>query len=396
MAFTANGVQGNSAYGADLFLQNTGIDPVVFGNNMQFNSLKTNALVQSSAVTDDPYKDQLLKPGREIIKPFYDDLYADVQDWSDGSNINVNGFTGGQERSIKVYQAQAFGFTDFAQTVDIGDPEAQITSRFVPYWTRQNTTDVMGILKATFSNPDIAADNTYANDDDKEFNLISFQKAKSLLAQFQNSAFSTLFVHPSVYAQMQAENYITVVGNDTPLSNAAQPIETYNGMRVIMDESLPIEDGVATSYIVGQGSIMYSAVAAVNGGMEYQRRADLAGGQTQIYSRRIVTGHVHGTTIAEGYTPLNGTNFTTADLYNPDAWTCVVNPQYVHVVAYRSKVADGYRGSTPDEAAIAEKTKTATKARNAKRYAGSSSASSSASTSTTTASSSASSSSASK
>ena len=185
-------------------------------------------------------------------------------------------------------------------------------------------------------------------------------------------------------------------GIDTPLSNAAQPIETYNGMRVIMDESLPIEDGVATSYIVGQGSIMYSAVAAVNGGMEYQRRADLAGGQTQIYSRRIVTGHVHGTTIAEGYTPLNGTNFTTADLYNPDAWTCVVNPQYVHVVAYRSKVADGYRGSTPDEAAIAEKTKTATKARNAKRYAGSSSASSSASTSTTTASSSASSSSASK
>lgn len=395
MAFTPNGVQGNSAYGADLFLQNTGIDPVVYGNNIQFNSLKTNALVQSSAVTDDPYKDQLIQPGREILRPFYDDLYAEVQDWSDGDNINVNGFTGGQERSIKVYQAQAFGFTDFAATVDMGDPEAQITSRFAPYWTRQNTTDVMGILKATFSNKDIAADNTYADDDDKEFNLVSFQKAKSLLGQFQNSAFSTLFVHPSVYAQMEAENYITVVGNDTPLSNAAEPITTYNGMRVIQDESLPIEDGVATSYIAGQGSIMYSAVAAKNGGMEYQRRADLAGGQTQIYSRRIVTGHVHGTTIAEGYTPLNGVSFTTRDLYNPDAWDCVVNPQYVHVVAYRSKVAPGYKDSLPDEAAIANGNKTATKARNSKRYANSSSASSSASTSTT-ASSSASSSSASK
>lgn len=394
MAFNANGVQGNSAYGADLFLQNTGIDPVVFGNNMQYNSLKTNALVQSSAVADDEYKDQLTQPGREIIKPFYDDLFAGVQDWSDGSNLNVNGFTGGQERSIKIYQAQAFGFTDFAQSVDIGDPEAQITSRFGPYWTRQNTTDVMGMLQATFSNPDIAADNTY--DDGKEFNVTSFQKAKSLLGSYQNRAFATLFVHPSVYAQMQAENYITLTGNDTPLASSATPIETYNGMQVIMDESLPVdENGVATSYIVGQGSIKYSAVAAVNGGMEYQRRADLAGGQTQIYSRRIVTGHVHGTTIAEGYTPLNGTNFTTADLYNPDAWACVVNPQFVHVVAYRTKIVDGFKGSTPDEAAIADRTKTATKARNAKRYAKSSSASSSASTSTT-ASSSASSSSASK
>lgn len=391
MAIDASGIQGNPSYATNEFQQVFGVDPILYGQNIQFNSLQSNNLVNSDAVTqDDRIGSQLLNPGRDIILPFYNDLYGTADEWTDEKNIEPDSFTTGQERAVKLYQDKAFGFTDFAKQVDVGNPLDQITSRLSNFWIRENTRDIIAILKGTFANEDIKNTNVY-DGSDKEFNLVDFQKAKSRLGTFQNSAFSTLFVHPTVYAQMQAENYITVVGNDTPLSQSATPISMYNGMRVIMDDQLPIdENGVATSYIAGQGSIMFSAQVALGNGIEYYRNPLEAGGRTSVTAKRVMTGHVHGATVADGYAPLNGRGFTVDDLANPDMWDCVVNPEYIHVVAYRSKIADGYNGSLPDEAGIAKKSGqnmvNRNKARGAKKSNSTSTSTSSASTSTSSAS----------
>lgn len=236
MAFNASGIQGNPAFATNEFQQVFGVNPVLYGQNIQFNSLQTNNLVQSDAVMEDPYlANSLLNAGNEIIEPFYNDLYGDAEVWNDQMNINPDSFSAGQERAVKLYQAKSFGFTDFSQLVDFGNPLQQITSRFGNFWQRQNTKAIMNILNGTFANAKIASTNVYdgaAN----EFNVTDFEKASSLLGAYQDTDFSTLFVHPSVYAQMKAENYITLTGNETPLSQSAQPIATYNGMRVIMDE----------------------------------------------------------------------------------------------------------------------------------------------------------------
>lgn len=394
MAFNATGIQGNPSFATNEFQQVFGVNPVLYGQNIQFNSLQTNNLVQSDAVMEDPYlANSLLNAGTEIIEPFYNDLYGDAEVWNDQMNINPDSFSAGQERAVKLYQAKSFGFTDFSQLVDFGNPLSQITSRFGNFWQRQNTKAIMNILNGTFANAKIASTNVY-DGSANEFNVTDFEKASSLLGAYQDTDFSTLFVHPSVYAQMKAENYITLTGNETPLSQSAQPIATYNGMRVIMDEQLPFDaqSGVATSYLVGKGAIMFSAAAALNGGFEYYRNPLTAGGRTDVVSKRVITGHVHGTTVSDNYQPDNK-GFSIDDYANGDMWDCVVNPEYIHLVAYRSKVPAGYKNTTVDEGAIAEANRTSQTARNNSRKRGS--ASSSASTSTTT-SSSASSSSASK
>ena len=395
MAFNASGIQGNPAFATNEFQQVFGVNPVLYGQNIQFNSLQTNNLVQSDAVMEDPYlANSLLNAGNEIIEPFYNDLYGDAEVWNDQMNINPDSFSAGQERAVKLYQAKSFGFTDFSQLVDFGNPLQHITSRFGNFWQRQNTKAIMNILNGTFANAKIASTNVYdgaAN----EFNVTDFEKASSLLGAYQDTDFSTLFVHPSVYAQMKAENYITLTGNETPLSQSAQPIATYNGMRVIMDEQLPFDatSGVATSYLVGKGAIMYSAAAALNGGFEYYRNPLTAGGRTDVVSKRVITGHVHGTTVADSYQAADG-GFSIDDFANGDMWDCVVNPEYIHLVAYRSKVPAGYKNTTVDEGAIADANRTSQTAKNNSRKRAT--ASSSASTTTTTASSTSTSSSASK
>lgn len=394
MAINASGIQGNPSYSENAFQQTFGINPILYGQNIQFNSLQTNALVSSEAVVDDDrIGNQLLNAGNDIFLPFDNDLYGDPDVWNDDTNIEPDSFTTGLERSVKLYQDKAFAFTDFAEVVDLSNPLQRITTRIGDFWTRANTKAVVSILKGTFNNKDIANTNVY-DGADKTFNLVDFQKAKSRLGAYQNSAFSTLFVHPTVYAQMQAENYITVVGNDTPLSNSAQPISMYNGMRVIMDDQLPIdENGVATSYLAGKGSIMFSAEAYK--GVEFYRNPLEAGGRTSIVTKRVITGHVHGTTVAEGYPSMG---LSVDDYANPDMWDCVVNPEYIHVVAYRSKIGDGYKGSLPDEKGIADAQGAKTTARNnARKKANASSAASTTTTTTASAtSSSANSSSASK
>lgn len=392
MAINASGIQGNPSYAEKAFQQTFGINPILYGQNIQYNSLQVNNLVNSDAVVDDDrIGNQLTNPGNDIYLPFDNDLYGDPEVWNDDNNIEPDSFTTGQERAVKLYQDKAFAFTDFAQLVDLSNPLERINSRIGDFWTRANTKAVISILKGTFANPQIANTNVY-DGSDKTFNLLDFQKAKSRLGAYQNSAFSTLFVHPTVYSQMQAENYITVVGNDTPLSNAAQPISMYNGMRVIMDDQLPIdENGVATSYLAGKGSIMFSAESVQ--GVELYRNPLEAGGRTSIVTKRVITGHVHGTTVTEGFPSMG---LSVDDYANPDMWDCVVNPEYIHVVAYRSKIGDGYKGSLPDEKAIADAQGAKTVARNNSRKRGSSSSASSSAASTTTTSSSASSSSSSK
>lgn len=376
MAVTPTGPQGNSQYAMDQFQQAYGITPLIFGQNTQYNSLKTNNLVQSDAVTTDPIMSgQLSQPGREIVLPFYDDLYADVQDWSDGSNIDVNSFGSGEQRGVKIYEAQAFGFTDLSRITEIGDPLNHITSRINPYWVRQNTKDILNVLTGVFNNQKIKNTNVY-DGSDKTFNVVDLEKAASYLGAYQDNAFSTLFVHPSIYAQMKTENYLTLTGNDTPLSQSSTPIATYNGMRVIQDESLPIDDnGVATSYLIGTGTIKFSAVAGENGGIEYYRHPGIAGGTTNIYSKRIASAHIDGTTVAEGYRPMNGQSYTAKDFANPDMWDMVINPEYLHMVAYKSKLGDGFKGKFPDEEAIASQNRQNTVKRNSQETGNSSSSS---------------------
>lgn len=144
MAIDASGIQGNPSYATNEFQQVFGVDPILYGQNIQFNSLQSNNLVNSDAVTqDDRIGSQLLNPGRDIILPFYNDLYGTADEWTDEKNIEPDSFTTGQERAVKLYQDKAFGFTDFAKQVDVGNPLDQITSRLSNFWIRENTRDVL-------------------------------------------------------------------------------------------------------------------------------------------------------------------------------------------------------------------------------------------------------------
>lgn len=381
-------------YDANMFLDGMGTTPVLFAQNVINESTQTNNFVNSGIVMDDPQMaSQLLLPGEEAVLPFTNDLYGEPQPWSDSTNINVNPITADHERAVKLRQSQAFGFTDVAQLKQMGNPLNVITSRLANYWRRQDETILLKVLEGTFKNAAIQKYNVFDEDASKPFSAQSFEKAVSLLADYQDETFTAIAVHPAVYAQMKADNYINLTGNDTPLNRAVTPFGTYNGMNVVVDRRLPIVDNgdgteTATSYIFAAGAVMFSVATPANG-IETWRHPGEHGGQNQIFSKRVYTAHVHGTTVADGYTPLSQNGYGYNDLVNPDMWDLVKDPLHVHIVAYKSAIESGYASKFYDDeaegeasnAAAAQTTpateQTITKTRSKKSSASSSAASSS-------------------
>jgi len=310
------------------------IIPTLFGNNVINASTKTNRFIASGIVTPDPSLGaQLLQPGEFITLPFTNDLEGDPEAWQDTSDISVSGLTTGTQRAFRMRQAKAFGYTDISELVSVSDPANVIATRFAEWWRRADERTLLSTLKGIFANTDIATAKLF-DDSTNEFSASGFLAAISRLGDLQDQTFNKIAVHSAVYAEMKKQQMIDTVQP----AGAVTPFGTYNGMAIVLDDDLPLDDnGVATSYIFGNGSVGYSVVTPSDG-VEIEREARKAGGRTNIINRRVMTTHVLGTSVADGFTPA-GQTVIQSELESGDTWASVVDPRNIKVVAYKAKVS---------------------------------------------------------
>lgn len=308
------------------------IIPTLFGNNVLNLSTKTNRFVQSGIETPDPALGaQLLLPGETITLPFTNDLEGNPEAWTDDSDISVSGLTTGVQKAFRMRQAKAFGYTDIAQLVSVSDPANAIASRFASWWARVDQRTLLSVLKGVFANTDIATAKLY-DDSSNEFSASGFLAAISRLGDLQDQTFNKIAVHSAVYAEMKKQQMIDTVQP----AGAVTPFGTYNGMTIVVDDDLPLENGVATSYIFGNGSVGYSVVNPANG-VEIEREARKDGGRTNIINRRVSTTHVLGTSVAKDFAPA-GQTVVQSELELGTTWASVVDPRNIKVVAYKAKI----------------------------------------------------------
>lgn len=317
------------------------IVPTLFGNNIINTSTKTNRFITSGILTPDPaLGSQLLLPGETIDLPFTNDLEGDPEAWQDTSDISVSGLTTGTQRAFRMRQAKAFGYTDISQLVSVSNPANVIATRFSNWWNRVDQRTLLSILKGVFANTDIATAKMY-DDSTNEFNAGGFLAAISRLGDLQDQSFNKIAVHSAVYAEMKKQQMIDTVQP----AGSVTPFGTYNGMTIVVDDDLPLENGVATSYIFGNGSVSYSVASPANA-VEVEREARNQGGRTNIINRRVMTTHVLGTSVAKGFAPA-GQTVVTSELENGATWASIVDPRNIKVVAYKAKVSPEFLPATP-------------------------------------------------
>lgn len=319
------------------------IIPEVFGNYVLNTALKTNRFVQSGILTPDPdLGPRLLDAGTKITVPFINDLSGDPDNWTDTDDIQVNQLTSGKQLGLKFYQTKAFGYTSLSQMISGAPIQTTIGNRFANFWTRADEKMLLAVLNGVMGVSKVKNakfyDATTKTPTDAAFSAKGFIAAIGLMGDLQDTTLGAIAVNSATYSMMKMQNLIETIQP----ANGALPFEAYNGLRIVLDDDIPVDltdkqKPTTVSYIFAPGAVRYSSILAST---ETKYDPIKEGGTDVIVQKRVGTIHVAGTSVKPSFTPNKSTFPTMAEFEKPNTWDVVdgIDPRTIGVVAYKAEL----------------------------------------------------------
>lgn len=274
-------------------------------------------------VGTDPALDKLATSGGRLLNlPFWKDLTGADEVLSDSAALTPAAITAGQDVAALYMRGKAWSVNDLATALSGDDPMAAIGDMVSEYWARRFQAVLLSSLKG------VIADNILTNSGDMVADASGATVADVTAAtKFSGDVFidgqatfgdaigglSGVAFHPTVYHNLKKIDNISFEKE----SMGSLEIETYRGLRVIVDRNLPYTaaegtgdtDAAAkyTSYLFGRG-----AFALGQGGAPVPTETDrdsLAGNDVLI-TRHHFLMHPRGVKFTDvgitGSSPTNG------------------------------------------------------------------------------------------
>lgn len=278
-------------------------EPEVWNDYLYEKSSETNKFIQSGIMTNDQVLgSRLLQPGRRVELPYLNDLTGELgqdDEWNDENDIKTSSLTSGINEAIKLYETKAYAATDFGQLISGANVTGQIQDRFADWWLRQDNQRLINVLKIMFLNQDIAKAKSLDVGNEKEFDVTRMLQALSRIGDVSDSI-KTVAVNSAVAYYWQSKDIIPSVQPST-----GKPVLTYNGLQVVTDDRIPLQDNGATIiYMFGQGAVSYASQVPTDG-VKVVRDEFKNGGTTSIINKRVTTMQVLGTTVDASMTNPN-------------------------------------------------------------------------------------------
>ena len=283
-------------------------NPLVFSAAEQEMQIEKNAFLQSGIMVADPRLNGMASVGGNIGElPFFKPLGTEEPNYSNddpGDNSTPSKVTTAKMIYRLTSQNNSWSTMDLALELELGDAAGAITGRIGSYWA---TTNEKRLINSALG---ILADNQ-ANDSDDMVVDVALDTALPVLAAEaigsdviidarqtagdHKGGFAAIAMHSVVHSTLEKQQLITFVRD----ADNNTMFETYNGMRVIVDDSLP---AVMGSNRVTYTSILFGAGAFVSGegtvanpsAMEREESAGNGGGQSTLHSRRADIIHPLG------------------------------------------------------------------------------------------------------
>lgn len=308
------------------------IIPELFNNYVIERTAAKSRLRQSGIIVDmtELLGDKL--GGTTVHMPFFQDLSGSDDVVADTSNLSINNITTSQDIAAKLYRAKVFGASDLSGDLAGSDPMAAIATLFADWWVRTEQVTLLNVLAGSMSAASMSGnvlDISALAGAASNFDSDSFLDAIAKLGDEQDNL-SGLAVHSDVYRVMKGLDLIDFIKP----SDGGQPIATYMGHYLLVDDNMPKSGGVYTTYIFGNGSLGF-AQAPTKVPVEVGREALQGGGVDYIVNRKHVVMHPRGIKwigTAAGPTPTN------AELALNTNWTRVWENKNVKIVKFVHKI----------------------------------------------------------
>lgn len=304
------------------------IDVTVFRDLPPVNGPEKTAFFESGVVTRNALLDDLAsQPGKTAELPFWKDLDGSVEvnySTDDPGDVATPGkVVQGEQIARKAFVNQGWSASDLASEIALGARAMDhIRNRTDTYferqWQRRLIATVNGIIVDNVDNDDsdmvvdVAVESTGDQDSETRFNRDVFVEATNTLGD-RYDELTAITVHSAVYSQMVKNDDIEFI----PDSEGRLSIPTYLGLRVIVDDGMPVEEGDTsgfkyTSVLFGAGAFGYG-VGNPEVPVEVEREAAQGegGGIETLWVRNTWILHPFG--FASTGSP-NGFSFTLSEL----------------------------------------------------------------------------------
>ena len=268
--------------------------------------------------------------GTTVNLPFWNDLTGEAEVLTDATALTVNNIAASKDVAILHARGKAWGANDLAKALSGDDPMGAIGDLVADYWARQYQGILLGSLKGVF-----AASNMTGN-------ILDISGGTGAAAVIDGSSFidasyklgdavdklTAVAMHSAVMAKLAKDGLIETVRD----ADGVILYRTYMDKRVIVDDGLPVNTGVYTTYLFGEGAVGYQNVGAPVG-VETDR--DSLAGSDILINRQHFVLHARGVKWA-GATGIAPNN---AGLTTGTNWSRVYENKQIRMVAFKHKIA---------------------------------------------------------
>ena len=260
-------------------------------------------IISSGIAQRNPKFDELAGGGGKTVNmPFWDDLTGDSEVLSDSADLTVNNITADQDTAAIHNRGKAWGANDLAKWISGDDPSAKIAELAAGFWARDMQRILIKILAGLFDNTngvlrtthrlniysDVAAGSITAA---MRLTGDTFNNAKQLLGDAKDKLVAVA-MHSAAENDLVKQDLIDFI----PDSEGKSRIRTFQGHRVVVDDSCPVTTGTNSSsyltFLFGLGAFAWGeATLDPNEAVETDRQ--VLSSNDILASRRRCAGQAH-------------------------------------------------------------------------------------------------------
>ena len=320
------------------------IVPEVFNPYVIQRTAELSAFYQSGIIARTPELDRLASSGGKLINmPFWEDLTGDDEVLSDSTALTVGKIKAGQDVATLLARGRAWSVNDLAKALSGDDPMAAIGDLVAAYWARRFQAILIKTLDGIFGHEDTEMDTNQhditSNPAKKDDDVISAKTAVDAIYKLGDNAdkLTGFAMHSATVAKLTKDDLIETI----PPSEGKPAIRTFLGKPVVVDDSLPVSNGVYTTYIFGAGAFGWGEGGAPVP-VETARDA-LAGDDILIHRRHFI---LHPRGVAFQNKQVSGATPSNTELAKYQNWKRVYESKNVRIVQFKHKLTSAITGET--------------------------------------------------
>lgn len=283
------------------------LSDVVFRDELRdyitVNSVERTAFFESGILTSNNDMSTLLaSPSNTFTIPWWVDLDASIEsNYSNDVYTDIAvplSVTSASMQARAAYLNEGWNCMNLVKNITNQDPLEFVAGRLLSYWRR------VAQRRAIATTVGIYNDNVASNDGDMvvdaggTINAAAIIRAKATMGDYsgQLGGLSVIAMHSAVQTELQILNLIDF----TPLADQIPEFGRFQGMRVVVDDSMPVIAGTPNKYlsvIFGPGALGFAEETPPGeDGLEYERAPDRGngGGAETLWNRRNFVMHPLG------------------------------------------------------------------------------------------------------